>query len=537
MLPRFFSRTWPWPGRRARLDRKSAFPRRPGSMALITVFLFFLFTTLGLGLHFLSQAYLKLSAFKKNTLLLETTAENGVKAALGRMLRSLAAGPGPWAISEDYVEDLLSETTSGGVLAAEAAMSTSFPFQVEETAGDQTWRGTTRCSLDRFTDFNSHFLAEYRLVIDGEGRLAGRRPVKAAGLDLGLSLLAGRIPLAYFPFLLSGTAGNGGIADLIETRKLTIAPPRGKDMAPRGLITPRPLIPPDPAPLLAEALKIQLLEPGRLNRAQLRRGLGLPFIDEPIPDGVYLIRNDSGPGGIFVQGDLDRILLAVDGGRQIMEFQSGESVWRLEYYPAAGPAVFHTPTGTETEEHSPAGIVLVNGAVRSLCAAAVVASQQLLPQPEAEIPCLLDGATLTLVSSEEIVIDSNLFHEGVRFAEGIPYLKDKQSQLIVYAGRRDFIDGTETSGRILIGPDAPANVRIQASLTAAGSFEVGGPQKTVIIAGGLQTERLDLHSSRLTIAADERITGNILKPASGPSAAESELVILGLRPLIWREGP
>ena len=39
---------------------------RKGAMTLVSVFLFFIFSTLGLSMLYFSQIYLKLSAYKKN---------------------------------------------------------------------------------------------------------------------------------------------------------------------------------------------------------------------------------------------------------------------------------------------------------------------------------------------------------------------------------------------------------------------------------------------------------------------------------------
>jgi hypothetical protein len=40
-------------------------------MTLVSVFLFIAFSTLGLGMIYMSQVYLKMSAFKKNSLVLD----------------------------------------------------------------------------------------------------------------------------------------------------------------------------------------------------------------------------------------------------------------------------------------------------------------------------------------------------------------------------------------------------------------------------------------------------------------------------------
>jgi hypothetical protein len=524
-----------WPGPSGRPDCRPAFANQAGSIALIVVFVFFAFATLGLGTVSLTQTFLKLSAYKKNALILGYTAENGVKQGLARVSAALGRATGPSLLSAERLESLAQDARAGRNGVAEEAMNLTFPDRREDAAGEQTWAAATRCALDRFTDAQTYFLAEYRLVIESEGRLKNFAPAKTAALDLALKTAAGRIPLSYFPFLLSGAAGNGKAADLVAAKKLELLPSRLKDLAPRALVSARSLIPQDPTSLLAAAAKIKFIRPGQLDRADLRRALGLDMIDEPVPDGVYLLRSDSSPQGIFVQGDLDQLLLAIDAGWQYIDFLADERSWRLKFSPAAGRMEFRGPEGTLAADRVPLGMILVNGAIGDLAAAEVGPDEVLTAAAGREIPCLLNGVALTIVSAEAMTIGTHLLHEGVKWMENIPYLTDKTSQLVVYAGGRDLIDGTERDGRIFIGPNAPADIKIQASLTAATSFVVEGEEKTVVVSGGLQTADLDLGAGRLKIAPDERIAGNILAPAPGPAAAEPVLLVLSVRPLTWTE--
>jgi hypothetical protein len=388
----------------------------------------------------------------------------------------------------------------------------------------------------RWREAESHARADYLIAIDAQGRLTGWPPESSAGLDLALSVLAGRLPLAFFPLLLAGTEANETAAALLEDGRLTLTPGRRGSLAPRGRVSPRTLIPGDASPLLAEAMKVGFLEPGGIGLAALRRALDLDVVNEPVPDGVYLIRCDTGPGGIFVQGDLDALLLAVDGARQVIGFESPGGTWRLSFTPGIGPLEFQTPQGLVRDAQPPLGIILVNGAVGSLSTAAVDAAGALTAAPSSGLPCLRDGQSLTIVSTDELVIDSDLLHEGMRWAESVPYLKDKPSQIVVYAGNRDVLDGTETKGALKIGPNAPANVRIQASLTAAGTFSVEGAAKNVIISGGIQAASLRPGAGRLTIAPDERLVDGWLTPGAGPSSTEPVLLVLALTPRAWREG-
>ncbi len=535
MLSRSFPRTQPWPAPPDGRERRSAAGESPGSIALIVVFVFVLFAALGLGTLDMTRTYLKLSAYKKNALLLSYTAENGVKQGLSRLYRSMERTAYPLPLATDRLEGIKADARAGGNETAEEAMGRSFPDRVEETSGVQSWAGTARCMMDRFVEAPSYFLAEYRIAVEAEGRVKNFLPVRSAALDLALKTAVGRIPLSFFPFLLAGPAGNGTVTDLVAGKKLQLLPSRLKDFAPRALVTSRPLIPQDPSSLLAAAAKVGFLRPGELNRAELRRALGLEMVDETIPDGVYLIQNEAGPGGVFVQGDLERLLLAIGEGWQYVEFQAGGSAWRLKFSPTARRMEFSGPNGLLEADRVPSGMILVNGAIASLSAAQVDTGDILSPAPEQEIPCILDGVSLTIVSAEAVTIGSHLLHEGVKWMKDVPYLKGKQSQLVVYAGGRDLVDGSARDGRIIIGQGAPSEIKIQASLTARDGFFVEGDSKTVVVSGGLQTSALALGGNRLKIAPDERLTADALTPAPGPTATEPVLLILSVRPVRWTE--
>jgi hypothetical protein len=499
------------------------------------VLLFVLFTCLGLGLILLADGFQRMSRSRRDALRLECAAENGIKQGLARLAPAQAVGTAE-TIGDDRLAVLGEDAAAGGIRAAEEAMHIFFPLLETGSEAGLSWSATAGCGLRRFARAGEQFEAEYLVSVEARGRIPGWRPEASAGLDLGLSVLAGRVPLAYFPLLLAGAEANGSAAALFEEGRVSLVPISRADLAARALVTPRPLVPSDASPLLAEALKIKLLEPGGIRLDILRQALGLPAVNEPVPDGVYLIQSDSGLGGVFVQGDLDRLLLAVEGDRQIVGFESPAGSWKLAFVPGLGPTEFTSPSGSTTDNHVPLGIILVNGAVGSMSAAKPDATGGLEASLEPGLPCLKDSQSLTIVSSHELTIDSDLLPEGVRWAGSIPYLRDKPSQLVVYAGSRDLLDGSETGGSIKIGSQAPAHVRIHASLAASGAVAVEGPAKEIFVGGGVQAASLRLGSSSLAVSPDERIAQGILTPAPGPVAAEPVLKVLGLRPLAWREG-
>jgi hypothetical protein len=63
---------------------------KKGAMTLVSVFLFFIFSTLGLSMLYFSQIYLKLSAYKRNSTVLDYASENGIKLGFNHLLNKLS---------------------------------------------------------------------------------------------------------------------------------------------------------------------------------------------------------------------------------------------------------------------------------------------------------------------------------------------------------------------------------------------------------------------------------------------------------------
>lgn len=151
------------------------------------------------------------------------------------------------------------------------------------------------------------------------------------------------------------------------------------------------------------------------------------------------------------------------------------------------------------------------------------------------VPSILPGVSLSIVSADQVTLSSHLVHQGVKWLDGIPYLKDSTSQLIIYANGRDFVESAEKAGRILIDPNAPKELKVQAMLTATDAFELGGNQQTLVLAGGLQAGGLAMNGNSLHILPDERLLENRLAPQNSPLTGVPVLQVLSLRPLQWNE--
>lgn len=504
-------------------------------MALIAVFAYVLFSVLGLGLIHISRIYGKLGRHKKNMALLEYSAENGIKQGFGLLAERMQGRDEPSEITDEDLLLLQQDAEAGGFGFAERALDCVFPQSVEETAGDQIWRSSAAVAATSLSPRGGYFLVENRCVIAAEGELRGIPIRKKASLEAGLTILAGRLPLAFFPLLVAGETTAEERQSYKQNPDIIFLGPINKAGLPHFSFTGGAAIPRDADPLLKKALKIQIFTPGGLTRSELRSALGLEPVDEPVPESVYLIHNDTGLGGVYVQGDLDEMILAVDAGFQVISFRREEEIWLLRFNPAQSSTVFAAPGEIHAYDRVPLGIIMVNGRILSLGGGIVNASGAAEISPDETIPSILRGISLSIVAADQVTLTSHLIQQGVQWLDGIPYLKDSTSQLMICAAGRDFIDETDKAGRILIDPNAPAAIKVQASLTATDGVELGGGRKTLVLAGGVQAGGLTLNGNTLKILPDERFLENRLFPENAPATSAPVLQVLALRPLRWNE--
>jgi len=504
-------------------------------MTLVSVFIFFVFSTLGLGLVYLSQAYLRLSAYQKNSALSAFSSENGVKRGFAQLAGLVSRRYSPQILSESHYQELRESALSGSPKIMEEALDILLPDSFQETWGGQSWSGTTQFAPARILEGAGYFLAEAEGKIAAEGSLRGSIYKRESSLGVGLKFLAGHIPLSYFPFLITQNLDPDRIQDFLKGHGLSFLPLPTNPIFPLIHFSELPLIPNEVSPLLSKTLNIKIFSPEKLPTAELRAALGLEPTSDPIPEGVYLIKNDLGLGGVYVHGDIQEMVLAVEAGYQIISFRQNMETWTLRYNPTLGQTEFSTPSGTAAYELVPLGIIMVNGRIDSLGGGIPNPSGPPILARDEEIPSLLQGISLTIVSSDQTALSSHLIQQGLRWQDGIPYVKDSTSQLAVYSTGKDFWSDEERQGNIVIDANAPNELKIQASITARNGFSFEGNAKTAFLVGGLQTSSLNVHENILKIAPDERLLANILMPELSPVTAYPLLFILGLTAIQWNE--
>ncbi len=511
-------------------------PNDRGSMMIVTVFLFLTFSTLALSMIFLSQVYLKLSGFRRNASLLEYSSENGIKDGVRYLLEAISQATLPVSLSEERYGELKESALNSGIAVIEDALQVRFPVLIREESGPMTWTSRTDCRLDRVIEAETCFSARFHLRIDSAGGLKNFVPQKYSSFDGQADLLAGYIPLPFLPFLISQKVVAGTGEDFAAKNNITLVQSSFNLTPFQPVITEDDLIPQDALPLLQKALQIRIFSPQDLTPAKLRSALGLEASTEPVPEGVYLIRTDLGLGGVFVMGDVREMGLAIDGGWQVVSFRMDAGLWALKFNPSEGKTLFSSPSGEETFAYLPLGIIMVTGKILSLGGGVVGSDGGVRLIQDQEIPSLLQGVNLTLVAADKITITSHLLRQGIKWQDGIPYVKEEQAQLIIYSTGRDILQGNPVEGGIFIAENAPQDLKIQASLAAQGAgFGILGEQKKVHLLGGLQAVGYESAGNELRLTALPPGTGWEMLSLPAPLTARPVLSLSQFKALDWKE--
>jgi hypothetical protein len=493
------------------------------------------FTGLGLAMLHASGVHLKINGFRKFSALLDCASEDGLKRGLRDLTAWLETKGLLAAVPAERVEAMREDGRTAFPLLLEYALGAAFPRTLEESFDGMTWESRTGCAFGGFTDMGGYLRISAALTVEASGGLIQMRPRRLSTLEGSLGLLAGHLPLPAIPLYIEGDRTGGDGAAFIRENLIDLPAKPGQVMGTGLAESAGGVLPQGAGELAAKAMNIGVFRPGDLSPAQLRETLGLEASTDPVPDGVYLIHNDLGLGGVFVQGDLDELVLAIRGDTQIAAFRGSGAEWRLEWSPSRGLTEFFSPEGSAVFDLVPLPIVFVNGAIAALGGGAAGPDGLVEMCFDGETPAVLDGVDLTIVSADEVTIASHLILEGVRWQDGIPYSKDTEAQLVIYAAGQDAVTGEATGGGIAVAESAPDALRLQGSLTgASGGFRIEGAGKSVELLGALQAGGYEGNGNRLTLYRDDRAAaGKFARNA--PLTAEPRLAFFSLRVLSWKE--
>ncbi len=509
---------------------------RKGSVTLVSVFLFFIFSALGLSMLYFSQIYLKLSTYKKNSTLLDYASENGIKLGLDHLLNLLSQTVSPSLLSQQGSNELREDTVNKGYEIVEKLLGARLPLNNSQSWESVGWQSSTNFYFERIEEKEDYFHAFYKAEISSEGRIKNFKEARESSLEARLGVLAGNLPLSYIPLLIDKKLDAGQKNNFTKNNKIDFLPSEKNLISPQISFAEGDLIPKDANSQVQKALKIKFFYPQNLSNRRLRTILGLEETNEPVPDGVYLIKDDLGLGGIYVQGDLEEMVTAIEEDFQVVAFLTEQGCWILKFSPQKSKTIFSTPVEVLHYDLIPLGIIIVNGKINSLGGGVMDPSGQAFLVTEEEIPSIINGVNLTIISSDKITISSHLIHQGVKWIDKVPYVKDRNSQLNIFVTGNDFLENTKREGKIIVDKDSPQEIKIQASLTAADKgFSVEGKGKTVHILGSLHASDYSSNGNKLNLAFDERLLEESDLIQNAPKTAKPVLCLSFFKPMEWKE--
>jgi len=473
--------------------------REVGSVLIICCLLMAMFVTLGLGLLLNAQMFFEVQASRKMNRLNSYACENGAKEVIGEVVNWADEFPGG-EVEEKMFQDLKTVLTSGNEkqLRLLDPVLNSAAVSQKDDFSRFVWETSPSASLTRLEDHGPYLKTTFELTIKATGQVEGFRWKKAEQVGLEITFFLGRLPLDRLPL---SVVRDGVKKEDEQNIRITRLGPNNLKQE-KIIRTEKDIIPDDALPLMARGLK--LFRPDGLPNWLLRQALGLAPGEEKVPDGVYLVKDDLGPGGLYVQGNLDELLLGLDGDSQLAQFRQENRRWLLRFSPQKNGLEFFTPEGKEEFEQSLIPIIMVNGRIDSLAAGQKDVSGWLELNENPDSPVYLSGLRLTLVCSGKINLTSNLLAEGLNWQDGVPYLREKQSQLIIWSTARDFQTQESVDGGInLVGQNSAA-LKIAAHLIAGGEgFKIKGLSAGAEIFGTLSASAVDLGQKKLSLSVPE----------------------------------
>lgn len=506
-----------------------------GSLMIWVVFLFLVFSGLCLGMIMMAQVHLNIGRCRKESVMLDYAAENGVKKGFSELAGFAGGALGLVPLTSGKLDALRAQPAGAFNTVIEGVLGIDSGWEWSESAGSMSWQSRVDWAAAAVEDRGEFIRLEAGFSIRSAGRTATLKQERVSFLEGTLGLIAGRLPLASLPFVIGRKLDGAEKGLYLDANNISVIKPEGGGQAPEIIAGESGVIPEDATGLLAQALRIKLFRPQDLTAARLRRLLGLPDSDEPVPDGVYLIKDDLGLGAVFVQGDLEEMIPAVDRGWQLICFRRDGQEWLLRYSPTEERTEFRTPESTSCFDLVPTGVVIVNGRIGALGGGTVGPDGRVAMERERETACVHDGVRLSIIASDKVTISSHLILEGVKWQDAIPYVKGSQAQLIIYAAGYDLVSGEAREGAVTTSEDAPETLKVQAALTAArGGFEVKGRGVKVEVAGSIQAADYEGHGNSLSVVADPRWSE--AESSDGlPLTQAAFLAACKLRPLNWKE--
>jgi len=494
----------------------------------------FVFSALSLGMIYISQAHLSLSGLKRNSQLLDLACENGIKIGYGQLTKLFSRASSPIVITSDEWEKIKEDSLTAGTGIIETILQEDIPLSQNKTWEDQTWDLLTSFKQINIQQNQTYLSAVFSASIRCAGQIKNFKPQRISSLLVSVDIYAGYLPLAMFPFLVSQKIPEQKKSSFLEDNQIELAPGNILPQPPQLIFDEQELLKGFQKDLIEKTFRIKIFKPQDLSASKLRTILDLEPSENPIPDGVYLIKDDLGLGGLFIQGDVLEMGLAVYEDYQVVSFIMEAGCWMLMFSPKKSLTFFLSPEGEEIYDLLPLEIIIINGNVFSLGGGIFKPPDTIELIKGQKIPAILRGVNLTIVASEKITISNHLLYQGLKWEQGMPYVKESDTKLHLFSSGQDvFGSETENSG-IRISEDSPEDLKIQASVSAAGEgLSIEGTRKNISLFGSLQFNNIDSALNKLNIMFDDRFLQNNGLVKNSPVTTKPALHLQFYQPEEW----
>jgi len=363
---------------------------------------------------------------------------------------------------DDPVQELFSKDTFPDRTSGPARLRHDFRIFRSTTGG-----------LERIKAFARIFATQIRGPYTMEAEIQG-------------TFLAGSIPTQIIPFLLKAevTAGISS-RDWLHSQGVQVAS------------TVVPLVKPEDFNLDLKRLTQRSLDLGdlELTWSEIRRKLGLPALEAPPPDGIYLVRDPECVHAILVQGDLDQLEFSSYPAYQCIRLTRGNTTLHMEYEPKGTIIDCWIPDPLSTTVF--AECIVINGNCRSVATCRDQDENAKAFHPDSHI---------LLLASGRVTVTSSLEREGLGIrripAPGISIVCGKSGALNA-GGEGIQLSGPDgialdasliTTGVLSNGDGA---VQVNGSICAGGLDNTGEIKFTFVPGGQPLLQNLTVHNLRM----------------------------------------
>ncbi len=219
----------------------------------------------------------------------------------------------------------------------------------------------------------------------------------------------------------------------------------------------------DPGRLLCAALGLPVEAP---DWASIREAFGLPPSADPVPPGIYLSRAGDEVRAVYVEGDLERLVMSAGNGRQGIAFEQYGRRLEMSYVPGQDGLSWSGGEGPEVAGGRFSGRIVVHGSVWSL--------------EQEGAAAFLAASRIELLASGRVIVATGLESDNLETGAA------RLPKLLLLTCGEDFFGGGAVAADVAF--TCGGDTIVEAQVIAGGSLVNGEGSVRIrggVIAGGI----------------------------------------------------